>query len=227
MGTVKRFTSQTELFEETAKFIQQMTDKCCSSFSVALSGGSTPKGLFERMVRPDMKDRFPWHKMHFFWGDERWVPQTDSRSNYKMSMEALLGPAAVLKSNIHAVDTSLASPAASSEDYEKQVCSYFGNKPPVFDLVLLGLGEDGHTASLFPGDPVLKEEKKLVAPSKLKTEEPRVTFTYPLINQAGCVLFLVNGESKKKVLEEVLSGNSSHPAGKIAPHSGRLLWFAA
>ncbi len=225
MGTVKKFENPAALFDGAAKFILQLAQQAGPKFSISLAGGTTPRALYERMAAPDMRGSFPWEKMHFFFGDERCVPHEDPRSNYRMARESMLGPAAVPAGNVHPVNTSTASAAASAQDYAGDLEKFFGKDLPRFDLILLGLGEDGHTASLFPGDPALLENKKWTAPAKVETPEPRVTLTYPVINNADNVMFLVSGESKKKILSEVLPGNSNYPSGKIKPSSGSLYWF--
>ena len=228
---VRYFKNSAELIEETSKFIASLASASSDPFTISLAGGTTPRGLYERMAQSDFSSRFPWQKTHLFWGDERFVPKTDDRSNYKMTREALLSKSAIPAENIHAVNTSLPSPQAAADDYEKQLNDFFKIELrtfPIFDLVLLGLGEDGHTASLFPGDPALDIHDRLTAVAKLETSEPRVTLTYPVLNHAKNILFLVSGESKKKILEEVLPGKNSkniYPAQKIQPVSGRLFWF--
>lgn len=230
---IYRFNSSAELIDKTAEFIAGLSRAAMGRFSISLAGGSTPKGLYERMAKPDFAQNFPWRNTHFFWGDERFVPSTDDRSNYKMTREALLDKVSVPAENIHAVQTSLLSPTAAADEYERQLKIFFKAGPgvfPSFDLVLLGLGEDGHTASLFPGDPALEITDRLAAPAKLETAEPRVTLTYPVLNNAKNIIFLVSGESKKKILEEVLPGKNSknlYPAQRIQPVSGRLFWFLA
>lgn len=230
---IRKFNTSSELIEETALLIAFLAKAAAERFSISLAGGSTPKGLYERMARPDFAQNFPWRKTHFFWGDERFVPETDRRSNYKMTLEALLSKVPVPAENIHAVNTSLSSPAAAADDYERQLKIFFKTAPgkfPAFDLVLLGLGEDGHTASLFPGDAALEITDRLSAPAKLETPEPRITLTYPVLNNAKNIVFLVSGESKKKILEEVLpkeNSKSIYPAQGIQPAHGRLFWFIA
>lgn len=230
---VRRFDSAEELIEQTARMIACLAQESAQRFSIALAGGSTPKGLYERMSRPDYAEKFPWRTTHFFWGDERFVSHSDSRSNYKMTSEALLSKVPLPAENIHPVKTSLETVQAAADEYEKQLKIFFKTGPgkfPSFDLALLGLGEDGHTASLFPGDPALEITDRLAAPAKRETAEPRITLTYPVLNNAKNVIFLVSGESKKKILEEVLPGKNStrtYPAQKIQPVSGKLFWFLA
>ena len=227
------FNNSAELIEEAAKCIAFLAKKSAGKFSISLAGGTTPRGLYERMSAGDFAQNFSWRNAHFFWGDERFVPQTDSRSNFKMTRDALLSKVPVPAGNIHAVNTTLASPAAAADEYERQLKIFFKTPPgkfPVFDLVLLGLGEDGHTASLFPGDPALEITDRLAFPAKLETAEPRITLTYPVLNNAKNIIFLVSGETKNKILEEVLPGKTSkniYPAQKIQPISGKLFWFIA
>ena len=230
---IRKFKSLAELIEETALLISFLAKAAPDRFTISLAGGSTPKGLYERMARPDFAGNFPWRNTHFFWGDERFVPETDSRSNFKMTREALLSKVPLPVENIHPVNTSLPSPAVAADDYERQLKIFFKTSPgkfPIFDLVLLGLGEDGHTASLFPEDPALKITDRLSFPAKLATSEPRITLTYPVLNNAKNIIFLVSGESKKKILEEVLPGQNKsvlYPAQRIQPSHGKLLWFIA
>lgn len=229
MGDLRKFHSAPQLFDEAAKHILGLANQSGETFTVALAGGNTPKGLYERLAAADIRGRFPFEKTHFFWGDERFVPPTDARSNFRMAQLALLDPAGAAPQHIHAVNTSLPSAQVAADDYDRRIAEFFKTSPgkfPAFDLVLLGLGEDGHTASLFPGDPVLKEEKKFAAASRLNTDEPRVTLTFPVINHAKNVIFLVTGESKRKVMKEVLEGQGGYPAIQVKPQ-GRLFWFVA
>lgn len=230
---IRKFKNTQELIEETALLIAFLAKATLGCFSVSLAGGSTPKGLYEHMARPDYAGKFPWGNTHFFWGDERLVPHTDSRSNFKMTREALLDKVPLPAENIHPVNTSLAGPQEAADDYERRLNIFFKTGPgvfPSFDLVLLGLGEDGHTASLFPGDPALEITDRLAAPAKINSPEPRVTLTYPVLNNAKNIIFLVSGESKKKILEAVLPDRGKpllYPAQKIQPPHGKLYWFIA
>jgi 6-phosphogluconolactonase len=198
-------------------------------FSVALSGGATPRRTYELLAAPPLKDQAPWDRVHVFWGDERCVPLNDPRSNARMAQEAWLDHVPIPKDQIHPLDCTQA-PAAAAREYEARLRKFFAGRPPRLDLVLLGLGDNGHTASLFPGLPVLEEKERWAAAVYLA--EPnlyRVTLTAPLINQAAMVVFLVAGKSKAGVLQEVLHGPRDPgrlPAQLIQPQNGELLWLA-
>ncbi len=201
-------------------------------FVMVLAGGTTPKGLYRKMSEAPLKDQFKWHAMHFFWGDERWVPVDDIRNNYRMTAEALLARADIPPENIHPIVTTKKSPEVSALEYEKDIASFFKLKPgefPVFDLVLLGLGQDGHTASLFWGTQALEEHARLVVDLEPEqTEEPRVTLTLPVINRADNVIFIVSGAEKAYVVREVLQpmeGRPLLPAQRIWPDRGILSWY--
>jgi 6-phosphogluconolactonase len=197
-------------------------------FSVALSGGTTPRRTYELLAAPPFKDQAPWHRMHIFWGDERCVPLDDPRSNALMAKEAWLDHVPIPPSQLHPLNCSQA-PAEAARQYEAHLRQFFAGRPPRLDLVLLGLGDNGHTASLFPGTPVLKETERWAAEVYVAEQDfYRVTLTAPLINQAALVAFLVAGEAKAGVLWEILHGPRDPerlPAQLIQPHSGELLWL--
>ncbi len=228
-SNVRVFENAEAIFQAAAEWILHLA-KSSPRFSIALSGGSTPKGLFQKMSGPDFKNQFPWQRMHFFWGDERWVPQEDSRNNFRMTRENLLDPARILRSNVHPIPTQLKSPEASARAYEKNLRTFFDMKNifPVFDLILLGMGEDGHTASLFPDDTALEEQNQWVVPARVKSSEPRITLTFPVLNAAKNILFLITGENKRNVLRSILSREDHafrYPAARIQPSSGNLIWM--
>jgi 6-phosphogluconolactonase len=195
-------------------------------FSVALSGGSTPRGMYELLAKPPLRERVVWDSVHVFWGDERWVPQDDPRSNYGAAMRALLDLVPIPPEQVHPV-AYLASPEASASAYEAELRRYFGQSLR-FDLVLLGMGADGHTASLFPGTPALGEHRKW-ATWVQAADVPRVTLTADVINQAGTVAFLVAGADKAATLKRVMgqagSGVDLLPAQLIRPVGGELRWL--
>lgn len=197
-------------------------------FSLVLSGGSTPRRTYQLLADGRFKDKIEWKKVHVFWGDERCVPPDDERSNERMAREAFLNRVPIPPQQVHPIRCA-GNPQQSADVYESILKSYFGEDPPVFDLVHLGLGEDGHTASLFPGSPVLNENKKWVSVSKLGRENfNRVTLTAPLINQARLIMFLVSGRKKAGVFREVTankSGKEPLPAGLIDPANGELVWM--
>ena len=197
-------------------------------FSVALSGGATPRRTYELLAAPPLKDQAPWDRVHVFWGDERGVPLNDPRSNARMAQEAWLDHVPIPRDQIHPLSCA-DDPAAAARQYEAQLRKFFAGQPPRLDLVLLGLGDDGHTASLFPGTPALEERERWAAAVYLGEQNlDRVTLTAPLINQAAMVVFLVAGKSKAGVLQEVLHGPRDPgrlPAQLIQPQTGELLWL--
>ncbi len=199
-------------------------------FSVALSGGHTPQRTYELLAGPPFSRQVDWGKVHIFWGDERCVPSNDPRSNARMVTEKLLHHVQVPAGQVHPIACAdSAKPAA--RDYESLLRSFFNGGPPRFDLVFLGLGTDGHTASLFPGTPAAREKHRWV--TEIYSEKEgiyRVTLTAPLINQASTVAFIVSGASKAEVLKEALSRRPEpdhFPALLIEPgcHGGKLYWL--
>jgi 6-phosphogluconolactonase len=198
-------------------------------FSVALSGGSTPKRTYELLARTPHRDRVDWAKVHIFWGDERCVPPGDPRSNSRLAREALLERVPVPKAQVHPILCQTA-PDRAARAYEDLLRRFFPTEDRTFDLIFLGLGEDGHTASLLPGDPVLAERQRWAAPVYDAGQELfRVTLTPVVINRAALVAFLVAGAGKAGVLREVLQGQGEPqrlPARLIRPEPGRLCWLA-
>ena len=197
-------------------------------FTIALSGGSTPEMLHRTLAAEPYRSRIDWSKLHVFWGDERAVPFTDDRNNAKMAYDTLLNQVAVPPYHIHVMRTDI-SPEASAAAYEKILHEYFEVTGPTFDLVLLGMGDDGHTLSLFPGTEVVRERKAWVKAYYLTAQEMyRITLTAPIANRAGAVLFLVAGEKKATALKAVLEGDMKtdvYPSQLIQPEQGQLLWF--
>ena len=197
-------------------------------FAVALSGGNTPRGAYELLSELAFREQIQWEKVHVFFGDERCVPSDDPRSNLRMAREALLDRVPLPPSQIHPIfcDTS---PIESAARYEAILHDFFPEGSPRFDLVLLGMGEDGHTASLFPGTTILDESASWTAPVCPPSQELcRVTLTAPVINLAMAVVFLVSGDGKAATLRDVLEGpRDPHrlPAQIIHPPDGQLLWL--
>ena len=203
-----------------------------NSFTVALSGGSTPRQLYELLASEtgEFREQILWKQCHFFWTDERPVPPDHPDSNYRMTWDAMLRHVEVSETNIHRIRGEKL-PEEAAGDYEKELQTFFKLKDderPAFDLILLGLGEDGHTASIFPGTEVLNESRRLAgAPWVPKLKSHRITLTLPVLNNAALALFLVSGESKATILREVLEGRTdTFPAQAIQPTSGELLWLA-
>jgi 6-phosphogluconolactonase len=203
-----------------------------SQFMVALSGGNTPKALYQLLSAPPWNARVDWRRTHLFFGDERMVLPGDANSNYHMVFEALLSGVETPKSNVHRVRTECGEPARVAAEYERTIRSVFGIAAPEiprFDFVLLGLGENGHTASLFPHSKVLREPRRLVAADFVETLRAwRVSMTAPLLNQARQVVFLVAGAGKAAVLRDVVAGPQNPdalPAQLIRPADGSLIWL--
>jgi 6-phosphogluconolactonase len=194
-----------------------------NQFTLALSGGSTPKPLYESLSQQPLS----WDKVHVFWGDERYVPPDHPDSNEGMARRAWLDHISIPTDHIHAIPTQTADPAESARLYEQHLYSFFGDKEiPALDLILLGLGDDGHTASLFPQTEVLNVCDHLIGVGYRGTD-PRITFTIALINRARCVLFLVAGQNKRPALKEIFSDNANsfdYPARFIRPE-GKLIWL--
>lgn len=199
-------------------------------FIVALSGGSTPKTLYSLLATAEFRERIDWNRVHLFWGDERCVPPDHPESNYRMIREALLSKIEIPPQNVHRM-AGEKDPDTAAAEYEKDLRSFFQttDPAPAFDLVLLGLGEDGHTASLFPGSAALKETNRWVATAYVeRLHAHRLTLTLPVINAAAHVSFLVAGESKSAILKALLGKNSNptgYPAGQVRPLTGELTWL--
>ena len=196
-------------------------------FSIALSGGNTPRTVYSLLASEHQQ--LPWDRIHIFFGDERHVPPDHPDSNFRMATESLLSKVPIPEQNIHRIHAELDAEAAAAE-YEQQLVNFFhlGNQEmPRFDLIFLGIGEDGHTASLFPGSKALSEmSRRVVANWVEKFKTFRITLTFPVLNHAAEVVFLVSGADKGKILSEVLRpGAPNYPAQTIQPEDGRLLWL--
>jgi 6-phosphogluconolactonase len=191
-------------------------------FAVCLSGGDTPRRLYELLAKTPYRERFPWPHSHWFWGDERFVPHDDSRSNYRMVRQALLSRTPVPAENIHAIPTEELDPGAAAGAYERTLKSFYGAERfdparPLFDVNLLGLGSDGHTASLFPGNAVLRERDMWVCAVIGAKPEARITLTYPVLESCRHAAFLVTGNEKRKILERLRRCDQSLPAAHLRP----------
>jgi 6-phosphogluconolactonase len=193
--------------------------------TIALSGGSTPKPLYEAIATQDL----PWDKVHIFWGDERYVPPTHPDSNEGMARSAWLSKVPIPEANIHPMPTQEPEPALAAQKHEIQVREFFkigAEVFPAFDIILLGMGDDGHTASLFPHTPALNVDDRLITVGS-KDGQPRLTFTVPLINHARCVFFIVAGASKQPALTQVFADKgdaAAYPSRLIQP-LGELHWL--
>jgi len=222
-------------------------------FTIALAGGSTPRRTYELLAAPEAAGRVDWREVFVFFGDERFVSAEDDRSNYKMAREALLGQVPIPISQVFPMTTDSPSAAQCANRYEQTLREFFQlplqgaggdqlplkgagglqtrSEPPRIDLILLGLGDDGHTASLFPGDASLLEREHWVVgtpPGVLPPPVDRITMTYPILNAARCIAFLVSGKAKASAVRDILEGDAApreRPAAGIRPASGSLYWL--
>ena len=197
-------------------------------FSVLLAGGDTPRRTYELLAQEPFRSRVPWEQVHLFWGDERCVPADDPRSNARMVERALLDHLSMRPEQLHRIPCDR-SPRHAAEQYEAELRRYFADEPPRFDLAFLGLGEDGHTASLLPGSDALAEQVRWTAVTRRPDEEySRVTVTAPLLNQASLVVLLVTGRTKARALRQILEDAGLRPllpAQLVRPLTGDLRWF--
>lgn len=204
-------------------------------FSVALSGGSTPKRLYEILAAPPWRDTIDWSRIDVFFGDERSVPPEDKESNFGMARKAMFNALGLAPGRVHRMEAERPDLEAAALAYEATLCRAFGltpglvSEPPALDLVFLGMGPDGHTASLFPYTAGLRETRRWCIPNWVPQQDThRMTLTYPVLNRARCVLFLVAGDDKAEPLSEVLEGAADAerlPSQRVRPTDGRLLFY--
>ncbi len=223
-----------ELNRRTAEQFVRLATKSVAAtgrFTVALSGGSTPKALYSLLAGQTFQPLLPWPRVYFFWGDERCVPPDHPESNYGMARVTMLDKVPVPTENVYPVPTEEGNAQRVAAEYEGILSTFFDlneGQQPRFDLILLGMGEDGHTASLFPGTAALQETGTVTANPIQKLETHRITLTIPAINQASHIVFLVSGSSKASVLKEVLEGPyepTRLPSQSIQPVEGTLLFL--
>ena len=231
---IRTLTTPQELFAAAAEEVVRAANEAVAQrgrFTIALAGGSTPKSLYN-LLATNARSALPWDRMFFFWGDERHVPPTDPDSNYRMADETMLSKIPVAAANVFRMKTENPDAAAVAEDYEQTLRKFFQVEPgqvPTFDLILLGMGPDGHTASLFPHTAALQEKSRLVLANwveKMKTY--RITLTLPVLNAGGCVIFLVSGTDKATALHAVLEEDvpgEQYPAKLVRPRQGKLIWL--
>jgi 6-phosphogluconolactonase len=216
------------LAHRAAGWIGDLAAQSRGRFALCLSGGATPRRLYQLLARPPYAERMPWDRAHWFWGDERFVPWDHPDSNYRMARTALLAEAPIPAENIHGIETT-GAPADAARAYERVLRSFCGVEAldperPLFDVVLLGLGPDGHTASLFPGSSVLDERERWVAEVVGARPEARITLTYPALDSTRHAAFLVAGADKRAMLARALAGDPALPAARLNP-VGDLTWF--
>ena len=217
---VEIFENSEELARAAAEYFVAQNPE-----TVALSGGSTPKLMFQILAK-EFLDEMPWSRMQFFWSDERHVPPDHAESNYRMADEALLSHVPVVAENLHRVHSENPDAAATASEYEQTIRDVTKQTLPRLDLIFLGLGTDGHTASIFPGSEVLNETTRLVAaPYVEKFKSYRITMTLPLLNNAASIVFLVSGAEKAQIVKEIFEGKNRYPAQAVKPTQGELIWM--
>jgi len=231
---IELFDDATALADAAARAIVEVAEaavKARRRFTVALAGGNTPRTTYERLAASPLREQMPWDRTWIFFGDERAVPPDHPDSNYRMANTALLSKVPVPPAQVARIRGEAEDSEVAAADYTRVIAEAFGSRRgelPSFDLILLGMGVDGHTASLFPGSPVLKEVFRPVAAvhAAAAAIPERLTFTFPLINAAARVMFLVAGSEKAKVVKAVMTDSgSSLPASMVRPTNGRLTWL--
>src|SRR5580704_1342051 len=227
---LQTFESAEALAQNVGEWLCALAQTSDHNFSVCLSGGSTPRRLYERLAMPAIASHFPWFRVHWFWGDERFVPHDHPDSNYRMVRDALLSRVPIPSDNIHAIPTEGLSPEQAAATYEATLKGFYGTdvlapNRPLFDITLLGIGENGHTASLFPGQPALQEKRRWAVAVLGAGAQPRITLTYPALDSSRDVAFLATGAGKPDVVARARAGDRSIPAALVCP-IGRLHWFA-
>jgi 6-phosphogluconolactonase len=231
---LRRLTTPQDLFQAAAEEVLRAATHAVAErgrFTIALSGGSTPRNMYT-LIAANAATSLPWDRMFFFFGDERHVPPDDPDSNYRMANESLLAKIPVPPANVFRIPAENPDADAAAEIYEQTLRKFFGLAPgefPRFDLILLGIGPDGHTASLFPETAALQEKTRLVVANWVeKLGTSRITLTVPVLNHARCVAFLVSGIDKAAALHEVLEGKApaeKYPSKLVQPSEGKLIWF--
>lgn len=228
VGNLEVMPDASSLALHVAEWITAAALAANGPFRISLAGGSTPKTLYGLLASDAFRRRFPWQHVSWFWGDERFVPHDHPDSNFRMVCEAMLGKVRVPPENVHPMPVE-GTPDEAAQRYEHTLHQAYGAvvldpARPLFDLTLLGLGADGHTASLLPGEPVLKNRDRWVAAVAHGRPEVRLTLTYPAIESSRRVAFLVTGREKAPMLKQILAGTSDVPAAQIRP-AGELFWF--
>ena len=232
MTHLHRFLTPEALSAGAASFIIDLAQKAVRDrgrFIWALSGGRTPENLYRLLSKPPYRDKMPWQNTLIFWSDERCVPPDDPQNNALMAQKALLDKVEIPDSNIFRIPTGPA-PEEAARQYERTLRKVFEAEAPRFDLIMLGVGADGHTASLFPGTQALRESTRWVCENFVETQRMyRITFTFPLLNQARCILFLVSGKDKANILKEIRRDElpaDAYPARMVRPEHGETYWYA-
>lgn len=243
LPVVRVLPGYSEICEAAAEHLARSARSAISErgrFMLALSGGSTPRGLYRRLAEPPYRESVPWDRVHLFWGDERWVPPEDEDSNYGMARDAFLDAVPVPPRQVQPVPTHLGSPEEAAAAYAETLAAAFslpGEGLPRFDLLLLGVGRDGHVASLFPSSPASAERRRLVVavepPPGVRPAHRRISLTLPVLNAAREVVVLVRGKQKAATVAKILRALRGEgtprmmalPAARVRPKAGRLTWY--
>ena len=223
------FENAGALAQATASWLCGKTAAGTDRFAICCSGGSTPRPLYELLAQPPVIATFPWDRVHWFWGDERFVAHDHPDSNYGMTRAALLAKAPIPAGNIHPIPTEGLTPEQGAAAYERTLRDYYGADRldaagPLFDVTLLGIGEDGHTASLLPDASTLEETQHWVVAVPHGRSEPRITLTYPALDSSRDIIFLAVGRNKRTIVRKARGGDRTLPAARVHP-VGRLHWF--
>ena len=228
-GAQRVFDDAETLARAGADWLCDKARAATGRFAICCSGGSTPRRLFQRLAEAEVVARFPWPRAHWFWGDERFVPHDHPDSNYGMTRAALLSRVPIPPGNIHAVPTEGLTPEQAADTYAQALRDFYSAATldparPLFDVVLLGIGDDGHTASLFPGQPALDETRRWAVAVIGAKAEARITLTFPVLDSAHDAVFLAVGASKREVVRRAQAGDPALPSARITP-LGTLHWF--
>lgn len=238
----KEFDNIKDLNEKAAEYIINIATKSIYEkgfFTVALSGGNSPREIYSNLTQKKFSEKINWEKVLFFWGDERFISHTNNLSNYKMAYDVLLSKIKIPMENIFRIPTETSSAEESAFLYEKIIKKIFyklgmidiNKRLPIFDLIILGVGRDGHTASLFPGHRAVNEKEKWVVCVKAHvrvTLHDRITITLPVINSAKNVMFIISGEGKGKIIKTIFEEKKDskvYPASLVKPDDGQTVWF--
>lgn len=225
---VKRFSNKEKFYETALNFIVDLmneTLKRKNTFTLVLAGGRTPVPLYDRLSKCEL----PWDRIHLFWGDERFLPQNEAGNNFRVAYEVFISKIKIPSENIHRIKTEFSSAEVCALNYENELLKFFGTVPE-FDLTLLGMGEDGHTASIFPKSPIIKESKRLVVPTPPHGDPkvPRITLTLKAINNSKNIIFLISGENKRKIFERIIKNSEEYsqeyPASLVKGKE-KTIWF--
>ncbi|MBP7792117.1 MAG: 6-phosphogluconolactonase [Candidatus Goldbacteria bacterium] len=239
---IKEYKDMETLSLKAADFIVYMADRTIKTqgfFIMALSGGNSPRLIYSMLAEKKFNKKIDWSKVIFFWGDDRYIPHINSESNYRMAYDTLISRIDVPQENVFRIPTEVSPPEEAALLYETIMKKVFiklnaidiDKKLPVFDMIILGVGRDGHTASLFPGHRAVNEQKRWVTHVKAHarvTLHDRITITLPVINNAKNVMFIISGEGKGKIIRDIVEekrAGKAYPASMIKPHDGQSVWF--